>query len=364
MELNVTAKNPYLHKANKMLRVAVLLFFAFASMGQSSFIWDTTKYQKFHSHLIVGVFQSYRNFNNQLSPPRTVLDSGVFGTNYMAESKLITGLEVNYDKFSVSLGLRSEPQKNSSGKGNTKTFNANVNVGGNIWFIENSLRSFTGFYDSNTPNYDSTFKETQQYFYQPNFTNLLFRSKFLYFSNHKRYAFRSNYVCNYRQLKTGGTWIFSGSSSFNYLHNDSSFFPARARAFYPGHENLNGIRVFGLSTNAGGAFTLVLWRALFFHIMFIVGPEQQWRTYEYLDRPTKNVSYVSISGDIRGSFGLNFKRAYVLWTSSNDFVLYNSSFAWLQNKSVGGSFMFGWRFNSKTPKFYKKFQNTRLYSHL
>jgi hypothetical protein len=148
------------------------------------------------------------------------------------------------------------------------------------------------------------------------------------------------------------------------MHNDSSFFPTAAQKFYPGNEQFNGLRVFGISTNGGGAFTLVLWRALFIHMMFVFGPEQQWRSYEYLNRPTKTISYLSFSGDVRGSFGLNFKRAYVVWTSSNDFVWYSSSWLFLRNKSLGGSFAFGWRFNSTTPHFYRKFQNTRLYSNL
>lgn len=346
-----------------MKRVILLLILTLNLGAQEKPAWDTTRYQKFHSHFILGFFQSYRNFNNQFKPVN-VSDSGAFSNNYMAESRLISGFEVNYDKFSLAIGLKSTPQKNHLGKGNTKVFGAAFNFGGNRWFIENSLRSFTGFYDGNTPSYDSTFKETGNYYYQQKFSNMLFRSKFLYFTNHKRYAFRSNYVCNYRQLKSGGTWIFSANTHFNYLHNDSAFIHPRAREFYQGHGNMNGLRVFGLSTNAGGAFTLVLWRAFFIHVMFIVGPEQQWRSYEYLDRPTKNISYLSLSGDIRGSFGLNFKKAYVVWTSSNDFVLYESSFMSLQNKSLGGSFMFGWRFNSRTPAFYKKFQNSRLYSML
>src|SRR5690606_1201133 len=130
----------------------------------------------------------------------------------------------------------------------------------------------------------------------------------------------------YRQLRSGGTWILSANSHYNNLHADSSFFSAKSRSFYPGHETMNGLRVFGISANAGGAFTLVIWRAFFFHFMFIVGPEQQWRSYEYAGKPTKQIAYLSISGDLRNSIGLNFKRAYILWTSTNNFVFYNSSF--------------------------------------
>src|SRR5687768_17880866 len=185
-----------------MKYLVLSLFFTGTLMAQQKTAWDTTKYQKFKSNLIIGFFQSYRNFNNQFQQFDVADTAGFSKSNYFAESKLVTGIEVTYDKFNLALGLTAAPQKNSSGKGDTKTFNFNFNVGGNIWLLENTLRHFKGFYDMNTPAYDSAFKETGNYYYQPNFTNTLVRSKFLYFTNHRRFSIRSGYACNYRQLKT------------------------------------------------------------------------------------------------------------------------------------------------------------------
>jgi len=345
-----------------MKYLIAFLFFTGSVFAQKQPSWDTLRYQKFRSNLMVGIFQSYRNFNNEFQQFKERDTLGFSHTNYMAESRLTTGIEINYDKFSFGFAVKSTPQNNSAGKGNTKTLNGNLNFGGNKWFIENSVRYFKGFYDSNSPTYDSTFKETGNYYYQPNFTNTLVRSKFLYFTNNKRYSVRSAYVCNYRQLKSGATWIFSANTTYNYMRNDSSFFPVAARPYYGGYSQMNGLKVFALSLNAGGAATLVIWRAFFVHFMFIVGPEQQWRTYNYIDGAPRNLSYFSVSGDVRGSFGMNFKRFYFMSFSRNDFAVYNSSFVGLTNKSLGGGFIMGWRFNSKTPGFYKKFQASKVYS--
>ncbi|PBQ31827.1 hypothetical protein CNR22_08620 [Sphingobacteriaceae bacterium] len=340
----------------------LFLFFAGTLAAQKKAAWDTTRYQKFSSNLMVGIFQSYRNFNNEFQQ-FTIPDSlGISKHKYVAESNLTTGIEVNYDKFSLGFAVKSTPKQNHNARGNTKTVSANFNFGGNRWMLENSIRYFKGFYDANTANYDTTFKETGNYYYQPDFTNTLFRSKFLYFTNHKRYSFRSAYVCNYRQLKSGATWIFSGNSTYNYLRNDSSFFPAATQAYYGDYGAMNGMKVFAVSLNAGGAASLVIWKAFFINFMFIVGPEQQWRTYNYTDGPSRNLSYFSLSGDVRGSIGLNFRRFYFMSFSRNDFAVYNSSFVGLTNSSIGGGFIMGWRFNSKTPEFYKKLQSTKLYS--
>lgn len=345
-----------------MKYTVLFLFFTCTLQAQNKVYWDTTRCQKFKSNLIVGIFQSYRNFNNQFEQTLIEDKKGISKNNFAAESKLTTGIEVSYDKFSFGFALKSTPQKNSTGKGNTQTFNGNLNFGGNIWHLENTVRYFKGFYDSNTATYDSTFKETGNYYYQPNFTNTLFRTKFMYFTNHKRYAFRSAYACNYRQLKSSASWIFSGNSTYNYIRNDSAFFPMASRPYYGDYANMNGLKVFALSMNAGGAFNLVLWKAFFVHSLFMFGPEQQWRTYNYLDGTTNTLSYLSISGDFRFSMGVNFRRFYFMTFSRNDFAIYSSSFVGLTNKSLGGGFIMGWRLNSKTPEFYKKFQKTRLYS--
>jgi hypothetical protein len=343
-----------------MKYLVLFLLFTGTLIGQKKFVWDTTKYQKFKSNLIVGIFQSYRNFNNQFQPPKSVDTTGASKNNYYAESNLVTGIEVTYDKFSLAIGLKSTPQKNHSGKGNTNYFNLNFNVGGNIWRLENSMRYFNGFYDLNTPRYDSTFKETGNYYYQPNFTNTLVRSKFMYFTNHKKFSICSGSSCNYRQLRSSFTWIFSGNINYNYMRNDSSFFPLASRHYYGNHGDMNGLKVLGFALNAGAAGTLVLWKAFFVQVMFIVGPDHQWRRYHYLDGSSR-LTYFSVSGDLRGSIGLNFKKFYFVSFSSNDFAVYNSSFMELTNKALSGGFILGWRFNSRTPEFYKRLQKTKFY---
>jgi hypothetical protein len=342
----------------KKKSLIVLILLVGELCAQKSMVWDTTKYQKFKSNLIIGMFQTYRRSNNHFQQFAVKDTLGISDNDYYAESNHVTGIEINYDKFSLSLGLKSTPP--DSKKGDTKTFNANFNFGGNIWYIENAFRYFQGFYDQNTKNYDSTFSETGKYYLQPKLINTILRSKFLYFTNHKKFACRSGYACNYRQRKTASTWIFSANTNYYYLRNDSALFPGVARQFYGGQADLTGLTSFGISLNAGAAANIVLWKALFVNLMFIIGPEQQWRTYHYTNRSLA-LSYISVSGDFRGSIGVNCKRWYMIWTSQNDFVWYNSSFLTLQNRSLAGSFSFGWRFNSKTPAFYKKFQQTKLY---
>lgn len=331
--------------------------------AQNKINWDTTRYQKFRTNLIVGIFQSYRNFDNTLSP-KFSSTAGVVGHDYVAESTLSTGIDVNFDKVGFSLGVRSRAQDNSAGKGHTKAFSLGFNTGGNRWFLESNYRSFVGFYDANTPLYDTNFKHHGQYRQEPNLTNQVFKSKFFFFSNHKRFAFRSSYVANYRQLRSSGTWILSANLNYNNLHNNAPIFSESIQPYFLDHSKMRGISVVGVSANAGAALTIVIWRSMFLHLMFIVGPEQQWRTYSFEDKAPQTLSYLALSGDFRAAWGFNWKRAYLIWNTTNDFAFYNNSVMTFRSKTLGGSIMLGWRFNTKVPKLYQDFQKTKLYTYL
>ncbi len=339
----------------------LLLIFQLAVTAQQVFEWDTLKYRKYHSNFIVSLFQSYRNFKNEFQQFKAHDSLGISKNHYEADSRLVTGVEIIYDKFSFGVALRTKPQDNSAGKGRSTTFNTNLNFGGNIWYFQNTFRYFKGFYDSNTAAYDTSFSNTGRYYQRPDMQNVLFRSKFLYFTNHEKYAFRAGFAGNYRQLRSAGTWIMSANMNYYKLRSDSSIFAMPSRAYYADYASMRGLRVMGVSVNLGAAATLVILKGFFLTGMFILGPEQQWRKYDYGNK-NSNLSYISVSGDARFSIGVNLKRCYFIVFNTNDFAVYNSSYVGLTSSSITGGFAFGWRFDTEMPEFYKKFQKTKFYT--
>lgn len=361
---------------NKLIFIILLFFIKFlnAQTNQSSntelqieknlIKWDTLKYRKFERVLIVGVFQQFRNFENSFEQKMFKDSLGISKHQYVAESQLIGGMVLNYDKFQLSFATKTQPQQYSSGKGNTKTFNIGLNVGDNRWVSENYYRRFTGFYDKNTQNYDTTFKKTGNYYLQPNLKSSLFNSRFMHFTNYRRFSYKSGFGCNYRQLKSAATWILGGSFNVYTLRNDSSVFPQATRAFYKSYANLQGFQSVNFGINAGAAATIVIFKAWFIGGAFTIGPEQQWRNYD-LGNWHKNLSYISWSGTGRFCMGLNLKRFYFLFSTSNDYTVYGSPRTFnILSSSITQNLSFGWRFHTKTPKFYQKFMNTKIYSYL
>lgn len=323
---------------------------------------DSMYYTKYRGRVIVSVFQSYRYYNMDISQ-KLVHDSlGKSKLSYQAESNNITGVELNYDKFNISFGFRSEAPKNNSAKGNTKYTNLAFNVGGNKWIWENSYRYYRSFYDKNTNNYDTALYKSGFYTRMPNLVSESYKMKFMYFTNHNKFSFKSGYSCSYRQLRTAASFVLTGNIYYNRLNSDSSFIPLSLRPYYSDYADIHGLNVFAFSVYGGGSVNFVIWRALFLNLTLVIGPEDQWRTYRYLTNDysvTRN--YISVSGDFRASFGLNFKKFFVLLSSTSDFSWYDSKQLGFLSKYASVNFSIGCRIHVKTPKVYQDFQKTKLY---
>lgn len=331
---------------------------------KSRFYWDTTKYEKYDRVIIVGVFQSYRNFSNEMSQLITPDSASISSHNYQAESNLISGLSFCFDKFSFSLSTRSKPPEGASVKGNTKHWNFGFNIANNRYVIENYYRRFVGFYDKNHPNYtDTTKKVIDNYNVQPRLLSALFSTRFMFFNKHSRFSYKSGFGSNYRQKRSAGSWIFGGSFNVYNLKNDSSFFSPLSRPYYKEYGALQGFRSVGIGAHVGAAATIVLFKAWFVTGYFTLGPEQQWRTYNF-NTFNKNQATLSWSGTGRIAAGLNLRRFYALVSFSNDYALYDNASIRFRTNSITGNFNLGWRFNVKIAKFYQKFMESKLYKYL
>ena len=344
----------------KKLSILFLLL-SFVVKGQK---WDTTSYAKYSNRFTLGMFYSYRQCD--LTLDQTIRkDTGKKSTiNYFAQSASVIGFDMSYDKFSLSFGIKSVPAENTGKIGQTKTFNFGVSVGGTRWIWESYLRSFTGFYDKNTAKYDTTFKKSGVFTQFPNLTSSLFRSKFLIFRNNEHFAYRAPFGCSYRQLRTSASFISGGSYSLFSSHGDSSIIPRQIRQFYDSSNiaHFKGIIVSGITVYFGGSATLVIKKAFFVNLTFIVGPEFQGRQYQYVNSAYNiKKGFISYSGSGGFAMGFNFKKGYFAFANTSDFNGYGKSKINLKSKYLSFCFMFGYRFYTNTPKFYQNFQNTKFY---
>jgi len=328
--------------------------------------WDTLKYQKFETVLIIGLYQQHRTFSNEFKQVMSVDTVGLSSHTFSTEVDFTgaAGIVINYDKFQVSFAKGIKPASTAGSRGYTDVFNVGLNVGDNRWVSENYFRKFKGFYNVNTPSFDSAYYfANKKYRLQPNMVSSLFMTRFMHFRNNENFSYKAGFGCNYRQLKSAASFISGGSFSVFNMRNDSALLPVKARPLFKDYGNMKGFRSVNLSYNAGIAATLVILKAWFAAGYFTLGPEQQWRNYD-LTTSHRRISYIGWSGTGRFSLGLNMKKFYFIASFSTDYNVYNSrKIMEYKSLSYTANTTFGWRFHYHTPKFYQNFMKTKAYSY-
>lgn len=323
--------------------------------------WDTNYYKKYSERFIVAIYQSARNYHIEMDP-QNPLDSGRSKLNYYADANNVSGIEIDFDKLSVSFGYKTTPPANEALKGKTTYSNFGLSVGGNKWFAEGSYRKFKGFYDVNTANYDTTYKPGDPYFQNSSMINESAKAKFFYFTNHKKFAYKSAYTCVYRQVKSAASWVLTSNLYYNSLRTDSGFASPLVRKNFDSYADLKGMRMLGVSAGGGFSFNIVLWKALFFNLTGIGNFESQWRKNSWLDGHISNVNYGTMSFDLRGSLGINNKNFFLTLSSLNDVNVYNSGKLLITSTFYSGNFTIGYRFKVKYPSWYKRIQASKIYN--
>lgn len=324
---------------------------------------DSLYYSKYNSSLIFGYNGSTKGYHIDMVQYLNTDTSRKSNLTYIAESNWVDGIELCYDKLAFSFGYKSTPPKNKSQKGETKFLNFGFNIGGNKWIIEANYRRYKGFYEQNTVNYDTTFKTTGIYYHSP-INSELYKLKFMYFTNHKRFAFKSCYSPSYRQRKTSFSWIITANGYYNTLKSDSSIIPRPVRDLYGDQGGLKGLNVFGFSVYGGATLNLVVWRHLLFNITYMLGPEAQFRTYRYDSLPTRELTYIKFSSDLRAAIGLNYRLFYTFVSFTGDITPYQSSQMELKSTYYTVNFTLGFRIHCGYPPFYQRIQRTKLYQML
>jgi hypothetical protein len=322
---------------------------------------DTLYYQKYNASIIPAYYGSTKGYNLNMEQFMNKDTIGRSKINYVAESNWVDGVELSYDKLSVSFGYKSQPPKDKEKKGKTDYYNFGFNFGGNRWILEANYRTYKGFYEKNTGNYDTSFKRTGIYSKAQNLESSLYKLKFLYFTNHHKFAFKSCYSSSYRQIKTAATWIITANAYYNTLNSDSSIIPNPVRSFYQDYAYFKGLDVFAFSVYGGASVNLVMAKHIMMNATLMGGPEDQYRTYKYQNSGSYDLNYVYWSFDIRGSIGLNFDKFYTFVSFLGDITPYRSSKVEIKSNYYSVNFTFGARIHTRYPKFYRRFQNTKLY---
>ena len=345
----------------QFLHIAIFLLSALNCFSQN----DSIYYRKYNESLIISLYQSFARQFDIAIEEKFLPDTGKSALHYYSDADIVSGIAVDYDKLGVAVGFRSKPPQDAKRKGTNNYFNLALSVGGVKWRLEGSYRRYRGFYDANTASYDTAFKAgVSPYYHDNSMVNENLRFKFLYFFNHKKFAYKSAYGSNYRQTKSSASWMLLGNLYWNRFSADSSLFPAAVRNYYDSFADLNRLRAFGISAGGGFSWNLIIFKRVFYNLTLGVGADAQWRKYHHADGTESDLMYVSGSGDVRSSLGYNADKFFFFLSSMNDITNFDSRSLKIKSTFVSVAFQIGYRFPVKTPGFYKKIQETKIYKML
>lgn len=344
---------------------AILLFsFFLFSVLKSHAQFDTLYAIKYPSKLGLSLFQSKPSYLITISQKMTVDSLGLSPINYSTLAKNVTGIGFFYDKISLFVGFKSPSNKDERiRKGKTNYSQFGFAITGVKLRIEGSLRAYKGFYDLNSVNYLPDFTDTTAYFQNELMTNRSLRVKAFYFLNRKRrFSYGAAYVNNVRQLKSAGSFILA-TNLYHFSLNAPSLVPNKLESYYGDWNKWNVFNVTAVTAGVGYTHTLTLFKRAFINLLLTVGLEEQ----HIITRSGETDQSINIwrsqvsAYDFRSSFGFNSKEFFISIQNIIDGNNYRMTLFDVSNVYVSTFLNIGYRFPVKTPGFYKKIQETKVY---
>lgn len=329
--------------------------------------WDTTCYISYSHKLNVYAGYSVLRYNldiqSQFKHPYKYPTS----INYTTYTPLNYSIGFSYDKISFGFSFAQRYSYDSTqSKPKTQYKAYSFSFGGNKFIIEPYYTKFKGFYDSNTPNNDTTFKIHKRYYANPSLEISSFKINSIYFLNNKKFAYRSLSGITYRQLQSKGSWLIIANVYYTRMHSDSMLYPSSVELAYDSVIKLNAFTIYGGNTGVGYGHIFAIGKKKRFFIGFTLAGMLgiQHKQVFFKDSISNNETKIAGGFDARFSIGWTTDKFFIVAFAYADRVSMKYEKLSFTPYTVPINFTLGWRFNIKPPKFYQAFMNTKLYQWL
>lgn len=326
--------------------------------------WDTTCYVSY-SHKL-NVYAGFSRLNYNLDITSTFKHPYKYPVNiqYTTYTPLNYSFGLSYDKISLGIGFAKKYDYDSTqSKPKTEYTSYYLSFGGNKFIIEPYYVRYTGFYDANTPNNDTTFKKHNRYHADPSMDLYSIKVNGIYFLNNKKFAYRALSGFTNRQISSKGSWLLMANGYYTRMHSDSIIYPKSVELAYDTLKKLNSFIVYGGSIGGGYGHTFAFGKKKRFFIGFtagiLVGLQMQ-RMY-FKDSISIEKSKMAGGFDFRFSTGWTTDKFFFVVFASADRMRVNYDKLTFTPYTIPVNASLGFRFNLKPPKPYRWFMNTKLY---
>lgn len=330
---------------------------------------DSNYVVSYTDRLVISSYQSYRFFQIPINQTYFANTDSISKMDFIAQGSNSTGIGLDWDKISFSIGWRTigyEAQE--AKKGITKTKNFAFSLNAKKWRIESSYRDYKGFYDRNTPKFDTSFTETTPYFQNPELRTREFRLKGIYFRNKKnKFSYASAYANTQRQLKSAGTWIWVSNIYRSQFASPTGIINTMiADSLYSHFYDISKINMTGISISPGFSYNLVLFKRLFANLTLDWGIGLQIRTIsqQFTSAPFTDFKISATNAGARGSMGYNGDRFFIFIFFIGDYTIVEIDKIRFEQRLAAGGLKLGYRFKFKENKITKAIKNNKFYKML
>jgi hypothetical protein len=325
---------------------------------------DTNYIRKYPDRFIVTLSQSYRQYDIRFTQTMSE-DTGIFSRpQWIADANASSGISVDFDKISFSFGYKTVPPTEDVVKkrGLTEYTSFNLSFSFYRFRFETSFRNYHGFYDYNTPHYDTSFQTTGIYTQNPTMNVRSIRAKTIFIFNKRRFSYGSAFYNTARQLKSSQSLLIV-NNIYSYLFSaDSSLIPEFSQPYYQQFGDLNYFGVKGISIGPGYSANLVLFKTLYFNTTFSTLFDFQRRNYKTVGGVYEDKYWhVGFAGDARFALGLNGKRLFTSVTFRMDVNSYLGDGMRINPRFKSLDFNIGYRFGFKQRNWVKKMKANKWY---
>lgn len=333
-----------------MIVVKIILFVFANLIFINSFSKDSTKVKKNYidSNYIIqypyptayaNILYKYNNIG--------IIDTSLLTIKFMPNCKYSIGTGFAYKWFVFKLSLFSFGSKNENIYGKTTKFDIQAHFYLKRFVTDFVYQDYKGFYtDSLLRKTNEIPINTHQVYLNNNLDQQSLGASIMYFTNHRRFSFKSTFSQNEFQKKSAGAWAFGLSFHYLSLSSDSGIIPKPLKMYIDSTSYYKSISSFNAGV-IGGYFHTFTLRKWYTTIATLIGFEGKYGENVLEDGIVKqDTNYFSSRFQIRFGTGFNFNRFYYGMSVIGDGYLYNNSF---QQYGVV-RFYIGYRFLPKKNK--------------
>jgi hypothetical protein len=189
--------------------------------------------------------------------------------------------------------------------GHSRVSDLQANILGKNWGLDLFTQNYNGFYRSDK---NITIPPNTPYPQRPDISTWNTGINGIYLFNKNRYSIRAAYNFSERQVKSGGSFLLSGTLNTFSLRADSAVYGSKYESKFGAPADFSKLDYTTFSVAPGYAHTFVL-KSFFFNTSLSIGPANHWVHYQSVVG-TKDEVVLNSFVDFRLAIGYNGDRFF------------------------------------------------------